>query len=178
MERGDGGFGEENLSSEPSLQVRSRSGLAAPLVSLSVMALFAACVAIALRIAWNPPIRTYVEYLPIGAVLAGLIWDRLFPVSSADLRTALCDVAIVVLAAMRAIVPPFPFASGHTLLAAYAALTARHSVLRVIALMVLGQVVFDKLFLSGGAASMLIALVVAVGIARLRRPYLVPDSPF
>jgi hypothetical protein len=68
--------------------------------ALSVMVLFAACVGIALRLAWNPPIKTYVEYLPIGAVFAGLIWDRLFPVSSAPC-TALCDAAVVILAGIE-----------------------------------------------------------------------------
>jgi hypothetical protein len=133
------------------------------------MAVFAGCVAVALRIAWHPPIGTYVEYVPIGAVFAGLVWDRLFPTRIQGFRAVLCDAVVVVLAAMRMILPPLPFASGHTLLAAYAAITARHLTLRVIALVVLTHVMFDKLVLSGGVTSMLTALVVAVGLAGVRQ---------
>lgn len=134
------------------------------------MVLFAAVVAIALRLAWDPPVRTYIEYVPIGAVFAGLVWDRLFPSWSGDARAAFCDAAVIGLAMMRVVVPPLPFASGHMLLAAYAAITARHTPLRAIALLVLVEVMYDKLFVTGGATSMIVALIVAASIAALRRP--------
>jgi hypothetical protein len=146
-----------------------RRRLATPFASFAGMVLFAGCVAIALRIAWDPPIRTYVEYVPIGAVFAGLVWDRLFPNRSGDACAAFCDATIVGLAAMRAIIPPLPFASGHTVLACYAAITARQTPVQATALVVLVGVMYDKLFVSGGATSMLIALVVAVSVAALRR---------
>jgi hypothetical protein len=125
----------------------------------------------ALRVAWDPPTRTYLEYVPIGAVFAGLVWDRLFPIWSGDLRAALCDALVVVLALMRALIPPLPFISGHTLLATYAVLTARRWPLRSIALVVLAEIVSTKVFSSGGWKSMLGGLAAAGILAAFRRPF-------
>jgi hypothetical protein len=159
----------------PSMELGSSRAARKEKAILAVMAGFAACVAVALRIAWHPPVGTYVEYVPIGAVFAGLVWDRLFPRHARGLPAALCDAAIVALAAMRVIAPPLPFVSGHTLLAAYATVTARHRTLRVVALVVLAHVMLDKLVLSGGVTSMLTALVVALGLAGLSRSFEDPE---
>lgn len=95
-------------------------------LTFAVAALSAALIAMSLRIAWNPPARSYVDYVPIGTVLVVLGWDRLFPNPREERRALLCDALVAGLALMRAIVPPLPFVSGHTLLASYAAITARH----------------------------------------------------
>ena len=60
--------------------------------------------------------------------------------------------------------------SGHTLLATYAALTARRWPLRVIALVVLAEVMYTKMFVTGGVGSMLGGLA-AGGIAACRRRF-------
>lgn len=128
---------------------------AKPLPTFAVAAFCAGLIAVALRIAWDPPSRTYVEYVPIGVVLAVLAWDRRFPGVPRETRAVLCDALVVSLALMRAIVPPLPFVSGHTLLATYAALSARRWPLRVIALVVLAEVMYTKMFVTGGVGSML-----------------------
>src|SRR5262245_26179774 len=120
-----------------------RDRLAAPFASFAVIALCAAAIATALRIAWYPPARTYLEYIPIGTVLVGLVWDRLWPRWSTGMRATGCDALVVGLAALRAIAPPLPFVSGHTLLAAYALLTAHRWPLRLVALVTLVEVAFE-----------------------------------
>ena len=82
-----------------------------------------------------------------------------------------CEALVVCLALMRAIVPPLPFVSGHTLLATYAALSARRWPLRVIAFVVLAEVMYTKMFVTGGVGSMLGGLAVAGGIAAFRRRF-------
>ena len=144
---------------------------AKPFPTFAVAALCAALIAVALRIAWDPPRRTYVEYVPIGAVLIVLAWDRRFPSLPKDTRAVLCDALVVGLALMRAIIPPLPFVSGHTLLASYAAITARRWPLRVIAVVVLAEAMYTKMFGTGGVRSMLGGLAVAGSIAAVRRRF-------
>ncbi len=148
-----------------------RTRLAGPVATFGAGTFCAAVVAIALWIAWDPPTRTYFEYAPIGAVCALLVWDRLFPSWCEDRRTALCDALVVTLALMRVFIPPLPFVSGHTLVAAYAALTARRWPLRTIAVVVLVHVLYAKIFASPGWISMLTALAAAWSIARVRRRF-------
>src|SRR5439155_3126608 len=135
-----------------------------------VASLFAGFTAMFLRIAWNPSTDSYVQYVPIGAVFAAFLWDRLLPSWSGNGRPALCDVVVVALALMRVFIPPLPFVSGHALFAMYAALTARRLPLRAIALAVLAEVVYTKVFASGGWRSMLRGLAVAGIVAAIRRP--------
>ena len=153
---------------------RVRTRLATPYATFAVASLVATFVAMALRLAWDPPIRTYIEYVPIGAVFAVLVWDRLFPTWSDGLRAVSCDALVVSLALMRVFIPPAPFVSGHTLLATYAALTARRLAPRIIALVVLAETVYTKLFASGGWASMagglLVAGIIAAIHVRFRQP--------
>lgn len=144
-----------------------KARLAGSLATFAATTLFAACVTIALRIAWDPPIRTYVELVPIGAVFAALVWDRLFP-SRPNPRAALYDALVVALALMRAVVPPLPFASGHTLLATYSAFTACRWPLRALAVVVLAETMYQRLA-SGGWMSMVGGLAVAGIAAALRR---------
>ena len=151
-----------------------RARLGDSFTTFAAASLFAAGVALALRVAWDPPARTYLEYVPIGAVFALLVWDRLFPISSGDMRAALCDAVVVGLALMRVFIPPLPLVSGHTLLATYAVLSARRWPLRTIALVVLAEVVYTKVFASGGWKSMLGGLVLAGLVAALRRRF---DDP-
>lgn len=130
--------------------------------------IFAGLVATALQLAWNPPAHTYLEYVPIGTVCGLLVWDRLFPFWAEGRRSALCDAAVMMLGLMRVFVPPLPFMSGHTLVAAYAALTARGWPLRVIASAVVAYVLYDKLLASPGWLSMLSGLAGASMIAAVR----------
>jgi hypothetical protein len=130
--------------------------------------LFSVLIAFCLRVAWNPGPSGYLEYVPIGGVFAAFIWDRVFPSRSENARLVVCDVIVVALALMRVFVPPLPLISGHTLFSAYAALTARQWPLRAISLVVLAQVMYVKLFVSGGWLSMLGGLGVAVLLAALQ----------
>jgi hypothetical protein len=146
-----------------------RDHLAAPVATLVAIAIGAALVAAALRVAWDPPARTYFEYVPIGTVLGSLIWDRLFPRWSGDGRATACDALVVGLAAMRAVVPPLPFVSGHALLSVYALVTAQRWPLRLIALVALAEVIYTKVFEAGGAGSFVAGVVVAGLLATWRR---------
>ena len=132
----------------------------AALGGVSVL-LFAAVVALALRVAWNPPLRTYGEYVPIGALLAAMIGDRLASTRRLTPRAALCDAAVVLLALMRAVIPPWPFISGHALLAAYGVMSAQAWLLRAVATVVLLHVLYTKLFVTGGWRSMVGGIVAA-----------------
>jgi len=73
-----------------------------------------------------------------------------------------------VLALLRVFVPPWPFISGHALFSVYAALTARGWALRAVALIVLTQVVYGKLFMSGGWQSLLGGVGAAILFSGLR----------
>jgi hypothetical protein len=150
--------------------------LTPPVAAFAVAALFAALVATCLRIAWNPPAATYVHYVPIAAVFASFFWDRLFPRISRTLRHAICDFIVVALSLMRVFVPPLPFVSGHTLFASYAALTAQRWPLRAIALVALAEVVYTKLFASGGWLSMVGGFAMAALLAAGRHSPQRPDS--
>src|SRR5207302_9989032 len=119
---------------------------------------------------WNPSTDSYVQYVPIGAVFAAFLWDRLLPSWSGNARPALCDAVVVALALMRVFIPPLPFVSGHALFAMYAALTARRLPLRAIALAVLAAVVYTKVFASGGWSSRPRGLPVSGTGAAFRRP--------
>lgn len=130
--------------------------------------LFSVLVAFCLRVAWNPGPGSYLEYVPIGGVFAAFIWDRVFPARSENAWLVVCDVIVVALALMRVFVPPLPLISGHALFSAYAALTARQWPLRAISLIVLAQVMYGKLFVSGGWLSMLGGLAVAILLAALQ----------
>jgi hypothetical protein len=150
------------------MRIPLSTALATPYSAFAVAAVFAVLVAIALRIAWAPPIHTYLEYVPVGVVFIVLIWDRLFSTWSMDGWPELCDLLVVGLALLRVIVPPLPFVSGHTLLTAYGALTARRWPLRAIALVVLAQVTSTKIF-AGGSKTMLGGLAAAAIAAILHR---------
>ena len=126
---------------------------------------FAALVALSLRIAWHPPIATYVQYVPIAAVFAALVCDRVVAAQPLRARAAFCDVAVVVLALMRVFVPPLPFVSGHMLLATYGAVTANSAALRVFAIIALAEVIYTKVFAGGGIPSMLGGLTAALALA-------------
>jgi hypothetical protein len=128
----------------------------------------------ALHGAWNPPLRTYFEYVPIAMVLVGLIWDRQWPRWSGNVRAAGWDVLVVSLAAMRVVVPPLPFVSGPTLLAAYALLTAFHWPLRLVALIASAEIIYTKLFAAGGVASFAGGLIVAWVLAERWRRAIAP----
>jgi len=137
-------------------------------VTFGVVFLFAGLVTLALRLAWNPSGRSYLEYVPIGAVLAAFLCDRLLPRRAGGARGAAWDAGVLALALMRVFIPPLPFVSGHTLFATYAALTARRWPLRALALLVLAEVTYVKIFASGDWRSLLGGLAVA-GIAAAAR---------
>jgi hypothetical protein len=130
--------------------------------------LFSALVAFCLRLAWNPGLGNYIEYVPIGGVFAAFVWDRAFPSFSRNSRAVTSDVVVITLALMRVFVPPLPLISGHSLMSAYAALTARQWPLRTISLVVLAQVMYVKLFVSEGWLSMIGGFGAAIVLAWLR----------
>ena len=149
--------------------LRARTRLAGPLPTLVAALVFAGAVAWALYVAWNPPLGTYLDYVPIGAVFAAFFWDRAFPTPPHSRRLVLCDIVVVTLALMRVFVPPLPFVSGHALFAGYAALTPRRWPLGLLAAVVLLHVVYVKVFVTGGLFSLLGGLTVAAVLAAVRK---------
>jgi hypothetical protein len=143
--------------------------LADPLPTFTAALLSSILIACWVRVAWNPGPRGYVDYVPIGAAFAAFVWDRAFPSYPKKQRWVLSDVAVLALALMRVFVPPLPYVSGHTLFAAYSGLTARRWPSRTVSLIVLAQVIYVKLFVSGGWQSMLGGLGAAALVAVLRR---------
>lgn len=145
--------------------------------TVAIAALSGAAVAVALRLAWNPPPRTYFDYVPIGALFGAFVLQR-FVTQRARSATALaCDLAAVVLPLMRVFIPPLPFVSGHTLFASYAMLTAAGRTLRAVALLVLVLAVFDKIFWTGGWISMIAGLAAGCALAYIRDiGYRIPDT--
>ena len=144
--------------------------------TLTAVLVFSTLVALSLWSIWNPGPRSYLEYVPIGGVLAAFVWDRVFPAHSRNTRHIACDVAVLVLALMRVFVPPLPYISGHTLFATYAALTATRWPATAVALLVLAQVVYVKLFVSPGWWSMLGGLAAALALATVRTAGLSPPK--
>ena len=141
--------------------------LAAPLATFVASAIFGGVVAWTLYAAWNPPIGTYLDYVPISAVFAAFSGDRCVPTPRYG-RLLLCDSIAVIFALMRVFVPPLPFVSGHALFAGYSALTAGRWPLRLLAVAVLLHVIYVKVFVSGGLVSMLGGLAVAAVLAIAR----------
>ena len=121
-----------------------------------------------LWLAWNPPFRTYFDYVPIAWLFGAFVCERLLAWRHQRWLGVVCDAATITLALMRVFVPPLPFFSGHTLLAAYATLTAERSALRAIAIVVLALVVYDKLFWAVGLGSMFAGALVAGLLATIR----------
>ena len=76
---------------------------------------------------------------------------------------------------MRAVIPPLPFVSGHTLLAGYALLTAYRWPLRVVALVAFAEIIYTKLFSSLGILSFLGGLAVAWLLAEGWRCAITPE---
>src|SRR5687768_10142401 len=92
---------------------RLRVHLNGPLPTFAATLLFAAAVATALRIAWNPDLRSYLEYVPISGLFAAFVWERIVVYERGiRLSSVACDVLVIVLALMRVVVPPLPFMSG------------------------------------------------------------------
>ena len=158
-------IGRQDIRAKPALVPERFESIA----TLTAAAACAAVVAAALRIAWNPPLYTYTEYVPISAVLAALAAERSLT-GHLTSRDALIDGLVVALTAMRVVVPPLPLVSGHALLSAYGALTARRWPLRALATLVVLHVIYTKLFVTGGWLSMVAGFGVATVLAAIRRP--------
>jgi hypothetical protein len=123
------------------------------------------------RLAGSTP--TFIAALLFSALVAfclrlAFVWDRAFPSFSRNSRAVTSDVVVITLALMRVFVPPLPLISGHSLMSAYAALTARQWPLRTISLVVLAQVMYVKLFVSEGWLSMIGGFGAAIVLAWLR----------
>jgi hypothetical protein len=142
-----------------------------PFFAIAVSVAFAAVIAAAIHSAWDPPLRTYLDHVPIGAVFAVLVWDRLVSLSRLTRAELGLDAVAVTLAGLRAVAPPLPFVSGHALLTLYALVVPSAPPLKIVAALVLAHVVYEKVFASGGWLSMVAGFSVALllGGVRYRR---------
>ncbi len=142
-----------------------------PVLAFTVALAFAAAVATAIYGAWAPPLRTYLDHVPIAAVFAALLWDRYAARTKPAPAELTIDAVAVTLAGLRAVTPPLPFLSGHALLTAYPLLTRGRWPLHFIAAIVLAHVLYDKLFVTRGGASLLAGLLMAALLAWLRHQF-------
>jgi hypothetical protein len=142
--------------------------LASPAVTLSLSALFAAVVAAFFVTAWHAGAQFLVYNVPIAVPFAAFFLERLSSAPALPRRALILDAVAVGLALLRVLAPPLPYASGHILFTAYAALTAARWPLRVTAVVVLAQVMLMKLLVTGGAVSMFAGLTGAAALAAVR----------
>jgi hypothetical protein len=134
---------------------------------------FAASVALAFRAAWHPGPSFYLYNVPIAVPFAAFFLDRWGHRSRPGLTV---DAVVLVLALLRVAAPPLPFASGHVLFTAYATATAHRWPLRATAALALAHIIYMKLFVTGGFASMAAGLAAAAVAALLRRRNLPPGA--
>jgi hypothetical protein len=139
-----------------------------PLLAIGFTLAAAAALAGAIYFAWDPPLRTYLDHVPIGAVLAALVWDRLAGWHRHGRAELAVDALVVGLAGLRAVAPPLPFVSGHALLTLYPLLVPSAWPLKLVAALVLAHVVYDKVFAAGGWRSMVAGFTAALLLGSLR----------
>lgn len=84
-------------------------------------------------------------FLPIGFPFVAFLFDRVQHLYDYGLLRWTTDLVIVSLALMRAVIA-IPFISGHALFLSFALLTTRSWLTRILALLVLGQVTYLKVF--------------------------------
>jgi hypothetical protein len=145
-----------------------RARLATPAATLAIALLTAAGTGLFFWRLWHPSARFYVYNLPIALPFAAFFLDRLTPRPPPAPAAQAIDALVLFLALLRVFAPPLPYASGHALFTGYAALTARRWPLRATAALVLAQVAFMKVFVTGGVASLLAGLALASIAAALR----------
>jgi hypothetical protein len=153
--------------------------LASPAATLATSALFAGSVALYFVRVWHAGPLSLWYNVPIAAPFAAFFLDRLLPRPSGGRTAALVDVAVLTLALLRVFAPPLPWASGHALFVSYAALTARRWPARIIAGAVLLQVIYMKLFVTGGLVSLIAGLILGSVASVARRQLFarkVPDG--
>lgn len=117
----------------------------------------------------NPEMVLYAT--PVVAPFVAFLLERWLTRPVPLLRRLALDAAVIGLAGLRVVAPPWPYASGHALFTTYAALTAPGPVSRALAVVVLAQTLFTKLVLWHDWRSPLAGLVLA-GVA------VVADSRF
>jgi hypothetical protein len=117
---------------------------------------------------WHATPLFFAYNVPIALPFAAFFLDRLMP-RPVPARLAAIDAVAVGLALLRVVAPPLPFASGHTLFTAYAALTARRWPLRVLASAVLLEVLVIKLWIWRAPGSPALALALAAMLAGIAR---------
>jgi hypothetical protein len=142
-------------------------------VTLIGSLLFAVAVAAFFRTVWHAPPTSLAYNVPIAAPFAVFFVDRLHP-RPVSRRGLLVDLGVMGLALLRVFAPPLPWASGHTLFTTYGALSARRWPLRVLASAVLLEVIYMKVFVTGGWLTMTTGLAAGSAAAfvyrRLRPP--------
>jgi hypothetical protein len=140
-----------------------------PSSTLIASILFASLVGAFFRLAWRSPTSSLVYNVPIAAPFAAFFLDRWLS-RPRGVRGTLLDGAVIGLALLRVFAPPLPWASGHAIFTSYAAFSASRWPLRLLASVVLLQVVCMKLFVTGGWPSMASGLLAGTlaGLARRR----------
>jgi hypothetical protein len=84
-------------------------------------------------------------FMPVGVVFVSFILERLKELGHTSVQGLILDLIVVLLSIARA-VTSIPFYSGHALFLSYALLSARLRVVKLLALVVLLQVMYLKLF--------------------------------
>lgn len=148
-------------------QIARRRLVFHPAMVLLVSALAASIFALFVHLAFEGELRRFLLYYftPIGIPFVGFVFDRAEQYKSASTASWVIDLAVLIPALIRALVP-IPLISGHALFLSYSLLTSRSRIARITSLLVLLQVAYIKIFLwrdatllGGAFAGCLAALV-------------------
>jgi hypothetical protein len=115
------------------------------------------------------PVEFLIYNVPIAVPFAAFFLERYRDRAIRPRAGFAIDALVLVLALARVFIPPFPYASGHTLFTAYAAATADRWPLRASAALVLIEVAVIKLFFTGGWVSFVAGLVLAAILGLVHR---------
>ncbi len=119
-----------------------------PITVLTTAAVATAVFALLVYIIFDGDRRPYVLYYsaPIGIPFVCFIFDRAERYKTIPKALWIVDVAVLIIALTRALVP-IPLISGHAIFLSYALLTSYTKVTRITAALIMLQVAYLKIFL-------------------------------
>ena len=110
----------------------------------------------------------FIYVLPILVPFVSFLFDRLRQIREVSWREVLIDVVVVVTAVMR-MIGEVPFVSGHALLLSYAIARPGSRLTRILAALVMLQVLYLKLFVWHDMISPVLGIIVGVAAATIVR---------
>jgi hypothetical protein len=108
--------------------------------------------------------------MPVGIVFAAFILDRLKELGHTSIQSLIIDLVVVLLSLAR-VVTHIPYYSGHALFLIYTLLSAKLRVVKILAMIVLLQVVYLKLVKWNDWVTLIVGAIVGIlaGYYRISR---------